>query len=47
VDELYDSAIENYKKYLELEPSAKDKTEVESQIEKLEGYKSPKDLLAQ
>ena len=35
VNELKDSAIQNYKKYLELNPDAKDKKEVEHQIETL------------
>lgn len=35
VEELYNSAIANYEKYLELSPSAKDKEEVQSQIQKI------------
>lgn len=37
IEQLKVSAIENYKKYLELNPSAEEKEEVEKQIEKLEG----------
>lgn len=35
VAELYDSAVQNYRKYLELSPNASDKAEVEEQIQKL------------
>jgi tetratricopeptide (TPR) repeat protein len=42
VAELYDSAIENYQKYLELAPDAKDRADVEEQIKKLEEYKTTK-----
>lgn len=38
VNELYSSAVENYKKYLELSPDANDKADVESQIQKIESY---------
>ncbi len=37
VNELKDSAIKNYEKYLELQPDAKDKEEVLNQIEILQG----------
>ncbi|MBQ8460218.1 tetratricopeptide repeat protein [bacterium] len=37
IEELYNSAIENYQKYLELNPNAKDKADVEAQIEKISG----------
>ena len=33
IDQYYNLAIENYQKYLELEPNAQDKQEVEDQIE--------------
>ncbi len=33
VAQNYDAAVQNYKKYLELEPNAKDRSEVEAQIE--------------
>ena len=36
VAELYDYAIQNYKKYLELNPNASDKADVEAQIQKIE-----------
>ena len=32
LSELYDSAIENYEKYLELNPDAKEKTQIQEQI---------------
>jgi len=35
INELYDSAVENYQKYLELAPNAKDKNEVEAQIQRI------------
>ncbi len=36
VAELYDYAVQNYKKYLELNPNASDKADVEVQIQKIE-----------
>lgn len=36
VKELYDSAIANYQKYLELNPNAADKAEVEANIQKIQ-----------
>lgn len=36
VSEYKEAAIANYKKYLELEPNAKDRAEVEAQIENIE-----------
>ena len=35
IEANYQAAVENYKKYLELEPNAKDKAEVENQIENI------------
>ena len=35
IEDLYDSAIANYRKYIELNPNAKDKADVENQIEKI------------
>ena len=35
IKELKDSAVQNYEKYLELNPDAKDKADVEQQIQKL------------
>jgi len=43
VTELYDSAIANYRKYLELSSNADDKAEVEEQIKVLEEAKNPKE----
>ncbi len=39
--ELYDSAIQNYEKYLELNPNAEDKTEVKDTIERIKRYQNP------
>ncbi len=36
IDELYTSSIENFNKYLELNPSSTDKQDVEAQIKKIE-----------
>lgn len=41
VKELYDSAIANYQKYLELNPNAEDKVEVESNIQKIQEAQDP------
>lgn len=41
INELYDSASANYEKYLELKPDAKDKTEVEAQIQKIYEVQHP------
>ncbi len=41
VSELYDSAIANYQKYLELNPNAEDKADVETQIEKINEAQNP------
>lgn len=35
ISELYDSATENYEKYLELNPNAEDKADVKAQLEKI------------
>ena len=43
IDDLYEDAIENYEKYLELSPNASDKAEVEEQIKKLEEYRAQED----
>lgn len=42
VEELYDSAVENYQKYLELNPNASDKADVEMQIDRLTKRNEPK-----
>ena len=39
--ELYDSAIKNYEKYLELNPAAEDKSEVNETIERIKKYQNP------
>ena len=39
--ELYDSAIKNYEKYLELNPDAEDKSEVNETIERIKKYQNP------
>jgi tetratricopeptide (TPR) repeat protein len=44
VSELYNAAIENYEKYLELNPNATDKTEVEAQIQKISGNSTSQNL---
>ena len=41
VKELYDSAIANYQKYLELNPNADDKQEVETNIQKIQEAQNP------
>lgn len=43
VDELYNSAIANYEKYLELNPSATDKSEVEAQIQRIHDAQKPQE----
>ena len=35
IKELKESAVQNYEKYLELNPNAQDKADVEQQIQKL------------
>lgn len=44
VSELYEASIENYEKYLELNPAASDKTDVETQIEKIKKYLNPEGI---
>lgn len=41
ITELYDSAVANYKKYLELNPDAEDKEAVNAQIEAIINPKTP------
>lgn len=41
VKELYDSAVQNYEKYLELSPNAQDKEAVEAQIKTITEPKTP------
>lgn len=41
MNELYDSAIKNYEKYLELNPAAEDKKEVKETIERINNYLNP------
>ena len=43
VKELYDSAVANYEKYLELNPKAEDKADVETQIQKIQDAQNPED----
>ena len=41
IEDLYEASLENYKKYLELNPTANDKADVEAQIEKINEYLNP------
>ena len=41
VKDLYDSAVANYEKYLELNPNAEDKNDVETQINKIKEAQNP------
>ncbi len=41
VNELYESSVANYEKYLELNPNADDKADVEAQIEKIKEAQNP------
>lgn len=41
ISELYDSAISNYEKYLELNPNAEDKADVNAQLEKIKEAQNP------
>ena len=41
IEDLYEASLDNYKKYLELAPSASDKADVEAQIEKINGILNP------
>lgn len=41
IGDLYEASLENYKKYLELNPTANDKADVEAQIEKINEYLNP------
>lgn len=45
VAELYDSAVKNYEKYLELSPNAQDRTDVEEQIKKIQEPQTPKTVV--
>ncbi len=38
LEDLYEAAVENYEKYLELSPNASDKADVEAQIKKIEEH---------
>ena len=40
LEDLYEAAVENYEKYLELSPNASDKADVEAQIKKIEEHQS-------
>ncbi len=44
VAELYDSAVKNYEKYLELNPNAKDKKDVEDLIKQIQEPKFPQTI---
>ena len=41
ISELYDSATANYEKYLELNPNAEDKADVQAQLEKIKEAQNP------
>jgi tetratricopeptide (TPR) repeat protein len=41
IEDLYEESLENYKKYLELNPNASDKADVEAQVEKIENILNP------
>lgn len=43
MNELYESAIKNYEKYLELNPKAEDRAEVKESIERINGYLNPEE----
>lgn len=45
VAELYDSAVKNYEKYLELSPNAQDRTDVEEQIKKIQEPQTPQTVV--
>lgn len=47
IDELYDSAVQNYEKYLELNPDAPDKEAVENQIKTITEHGAPKEIPAE
>ena len=38
IEDLYEASVENYEKYLELNPDASDRTDVEAQIKKINEY---------
>lgn len=44
VAELYDSAVKNYEKYLELNPNAKDKKDVENLIKQIQEPQAPQTI---
>lgn len=44
VVELYDSAVKNYEKYLELNPNAKDKKDVEDLIKQIQEPQTPQTI---
>ena len=44
VAELYDSAVKNYEKYLELNPNAKDKKDVEDLIKQIQEPQAPQTI---
>lgn len=44
IDELYNSAVLNYQKYLELNPNAQDKAEVEAQIQTIINPPQPQEV---
>lgn len=41
IEDLYEASLENYKKYLELNPNASDKADVEAQIERIDEIVNP------
>ncbi|MBQ8668484.1 tetratricopeptide repeat protein [bacterium] len=41
IEDLYEASLENYEKYLELNPNASDKADVEAQIEKIKEATNP------
>ena len=44
VNELFDSAVQNYQKYLELNPNAEDKAKVEDMITSITSPKEPQKI---
>lgn len=45
IEDLYKESLENYKKYLELNPSASDKADVEANIVRINGILNPDNVL--
>lgn len=47
INELYDSAVINYQKYLELNPNAQDRQDVEAQIKTISEQKNPENQIVE